>query len=143
MNSDSGGGTSSISISGLNEDSGVGEGGALPQPVPMILRGRATQEYWFEEGCFITEWLNSPDDPALSIARARVMPGVTTRLHRLVGVAERYVILEGQGRVELVGRPGLVPAIFVVRPPHEQGRPLAEGDEVPARGQELRRRLGQ
>ena len=30
-------------------------------------------------------------------------PGVTTRLHRLVGVAERYVVLSGEGRVELVG----------------------------------------
>lgn len=76
------------------------------EPAPMILRGRATQEYWFEEGCFITEWLNSPEDPLLSIARARVTPGVTTRLHRLMGVAERYVILEGQGRVEIVGPEG-------------------------------------
>jgi len=73
---------------------------------PTILRGRAAQEYWFEEGCFITEWLNTADDPALSIARARVTPGVTTRLHRLAGTVERYVILEGQGRVELVGPDG-------------------------------------
>jgi mannose-6-phosphate isomerase-like protein (cupin superfamily) len=73
------------------------------EPTPMILRGGATQEYWIEEGCFITELLNSPEDPSLSIARARVLPGVTTRLHRLVGVAERYVILSGTGRVELVG----------------------------------------
>ena len=73
---------------------------------PMILRGHATREYWFEEGCFISEWLNSPEDPALSIARARVTPGVTTRLHRLAGTVERYVILEGQGRVELVGPEG-------------------------------------
>ena len=71
-----------------------------------ILRGAACQEYLFEEGCFITEWLNSPDDPALSIARARVPPGVTTRLHRLAGVSERYVILQGLGRVELVGPDG-------------------------------------
>lgn len=71
-----------------------------------ILRGSACQEYWFEEGCFITEWLNSPDDPALSIARARVAPGVTTRLHRLAGISERYVILQGLGRVELVGPDG-------------------------------------
>ena len=73
---------------------------------PMILRGHAAREYWFEEGCFISEWLNSPEDPALSIARARVTPGVTTRLHRLAGTVERYVILEGQGRVELVGPEG-------------------------------------
>lgn len=72
-------------------------------PVAMIVRAAAHQEFWFEEGCFITEWLNHPDDPALSVARARVTPGVTTRLHRLEGTAERYVILQGVGRIELVG----------------------------------------
>jgi mannose-6-phosphate isomerase-like protein (cupin superfamily) len=36
-----------------------------------------------------------------SIARARVAPGVTTRWHRLKGTAERYLIIEGRGRVEL------------------------------------------
>ncbi len=82
---------------------------------PMILRAAAHQEYWFEEGCHITEWLNLPDDPALSVARARVTPGVTTRLHRLAGVAERYVILAGSGRVELVGPDrGLTPADHTV-----------------------------
>ena len=110
MNSDRGVG-SSVTESGLAAEIGEGSGigGEVvgpPEPVPMILRGQAMQEYWYEEGCFITEWLNSPDDPALSIARARVLPGITTRLHRLVGVSERYVILEGQGRVELVGPDG-------------------------------------
>ena len=81
---------------------GGGDGGGMPSG-PMILRGASSQEYWFEEGCHITEWLNSPDDPGLSVARARVTPGVTTRLHRLAGIAERYVVLEGEGRVELVG----------------------------------------
>jgi len=79
-----------------------GDGGGKP----LILRGSAAQEYWFEEGCFITEWLNTAEDPVLSIARARVTPGVTTRLHRLAGTAERYLILEGQGRVELIGADG-------------------------------------
>ncbi len=83
-----------------------GNEGAPDLGAALILRGAARQEYWFEEGCFISEWLNSPDDPALSIARARVAPGVTTRLHRLVGIAERYVILQGLGRVELVGPDG-------------------------------------
>jgi mannose-6-phosphate isomerase-like protein (cupin superfamily) len=95
-----GSGRSEIRLEGVRPDvvSAAGD-----EPTPMILRGGATQEHWFEEGCFVTEWLNSPEDPSLSIARARVMPGVTTRLHRLLGVAERYVILEGLGRVELVG----------------------------------------
>lgn len=58
-------------------------------------------EYFFREGCHITEWWNAADDPALSVARARIAPGVTTRWHRLAGVSERYVILQGEGRVEL------------------------------------------
>jgi mannose-6-phosphate isomerase-like protein (cupin superfamily) len=90
-----------------NQGTSMKDGGdGIGSAGPMILRAGATQEYWFEEGCFITEWLNSPDDPSLSIARARVTPGVTTRLHRLAGTIERYVILEGQGRVELVGPDG-------------------------------------
>ena len=34
-------------------------------------------------------------------ASTRVAPGVTTRWHRLKGTTERYVILEGEGRVEV------------------------------------------
>jgi mannose-6-phosphate isomerase-like protein (cupin superfamily) len=60
-------------------------------------------EYWFVEGCFITELSNTAEDPEVSIARARVEPGVTTRWHRLYGITERYVIIEGTGRVELDG----------------------------------------
>ena len=54
-----------------------------------------------DEQCFITELSNSSDDPEISIARARVAPGVTTRWHRLAGTAERYVILSGRGLVEV------------------------------------------
>jgi len=54
-----------------------------------------------EERCRILELSNSPDDPHCSIARASVSQGVTTRWHRLKGTAERYVILEGRGRVEV------------------------------------------
>jgi mannose-6-phosphate isomerase-like protein (cupin superfamily) len=46
------------------------------------------------------EW-NSPADAEVSVARAQMEPGVTTRWHRLHGVTERYLILEGQGRVEV------------------------------------------
>jgi len=58
-------------------------------------------EYYFEEGCYILELSNTPDDPACSVARARVEPGQTTRWHRLHGITERYVILEGEGLAEL------------------------------------------
>jgi mannose-6-phosphate isomerase-like protein (cupin superfamily) len=58
-------------------------------------------EFYIDEGCHIVEVSNSDDDPQLSIARARVEPGVTTRWHRVVGTVERYVILAGRGRVEV------------------------------------------
>lgn len=53
------------------------------------------------ERCDVLESSNVPDDPDCSIARASVAPGVTTRWHRLEGTAERYVILEGRGRMEI------------------------------------------
>lgn len=58
-------------------------------------------EFYISEGCFITELSNSADDPNISIARARVEPGVTTAWHRLKDTSERYVILEGKGLVEV------------------------------------------
>ncbi|MGZ8152509.1 MAG: cupin domain-containing protein, partial [Methylovulum sp.] len=68
-----------------------------------ILKANETEEYYFAEGCYILELSNSPVDPDASIARARVKPGVTTRLHRLKGVIERYVILTGHAEVEVGG----------------------------------------
>jgi mannose-6-phosphate isomerase-like protein (cupin superfamily) len=58
-------------------------------------------ELFISEGCHVTELSNSPDDPEVSIARARVETGTTTRWHRLEGTAERYVILSGRGLVEI------------------------------------------
>ena len=59
------------------------------------------------ERCYIIELSNSPDDPDVSIARARVSPGITTRLHRLQGTAERYCIISGAGRMEVGDIPPL------------------------------------
>ena len=44
---------------------------------------------------------NTDGDGGVSIAQARVEPGVTTALHRLNGVAERYVITQGRGLMEV------------------------------------------
>lgn len=66
-----------------------------------ILKQNLEAEYYTAEKCFITELSNSADDPELSIARARVEPGVTTRRHLLNGITERYVIISGTGRVEV------------------------------------------
>lgn len=68
---------------------------------PAIHHAKDKEEYYFREGCHITEWLNHPDDPDTSVARARVEPGVSTRWHALDGITERYVILAGRGRVEI------------------------------------------
>jgi len=58
-------------------------------------------EFYTSERCHIVELSNTRDDPFVSIARARVEPGVTTRWHRLKEAVERYYILAGQGRVEI------------------------------------------
>ncbi|MDH3354632.1 MAG: cupin domain-containing protein [Chromatiales bacterium] len=62
-------------------------------------------EYFFKEGCYITELLNSSDDPAISVAKARVEPGQTTRWHRLKETAEHYLIVEGSGLAEVGDEP--------------------------------------
>jgi len=59
-------------------------------------------ETWFrDEACYIQEIGNSPDDPDISVARARVPAGGRTRWHRLRGVTERYLILGGSGILEI------------------------------------------
>ena len=72
---------------------------------PSIRHFDGTTEYYFQEGCYITELSNSEDDPGLSIARARIEPEVTTKLHKLIDTVERYVILQGEGLVALNGQP--------------------------------------
>lgn len=66
-----------------------------------IKKQNLKSEFYMAEGCFITELSNSADDPDVSIARARVEPGVTTRRHCLKGITERYYIVSGKGRVEI------------------------------------------
>ncbi|MEI7447116.1 MAG: cupin domain-containing protein [Burkholderiales bacterium] len=69
--------------------------------LPRVARFDPGTEYPIAERCAIVELSNVPEDPAVSIARARVAPGVVTAWHRLRGTVERYVILEGRGRVEV------------------------------------------
>lgn len=59
------------------------------------------EELYTSEKCYITELSNTPDDPVVSIVRARVKPGVTTRWHRLKGTYERYFIISGRGLMEV------------------------------------------
>jgi mannose-6-phosphate isomerase-like protein (cupin superfamily) len=70
----------------------------------QIIKADNSKEYYTPEKCFILENINAPADPDLSIARARVEPGITTVNHLLKGVTERYLIIEGKGLVEVGGK---------------------------------------
>ncbi|MEM1174004.1 MAG: cupin domain-containing protein [Pseudomonadota bacterium] len=72
---------------------------------PLVIRTDEVQEYYTAERCHILELSNTPRDDALSVARARVEPGVTTAFHRVKDTVERYVILSGSGRVNVEGMP--------------------------------------
>ena len=66
-----------------------------------ILSHPPDAEFFIDEQCYINELSHSGSDPSLSIAKARVKPGVSTRWHALKDTVERYVILAGTGRVEV------------------------------------------
>lgn len=68
-----------------------------------IIHPDPAAEYLSAERCRILEVLNGAGDPGLSVARARVAPGVVTQPHRLHGVVERYLIVEGRGVVSVGG----------------------------------------
>ncbi len=78
-----------------------------------------TQERFIAEGCHILESWNHDSDAGCSIARARVLPGDTTHWHRLHGIAERYLIISGTGRVEVGDLPAeeVGPGDLVIIPP--------------------------
>ena len=67
----------------------------------VIKSAKNSKEVFTEEQCYIRELSNSADDPDVSIARATVKPGVTTRWHRLNNTIERYCIISGRGLVEV------------------------------------------
>jgi len=70
-----------------------------------IKRFQPDTETWIEEGCYIVELHNTEMEADCSIARARLEPGRTTRLHCLRGILERYVIIEGMGEVSVGDQP--------------------------------------
>lgn len=90
--------------------------------LPRIARPDPAHEYDTPEGCFILESWNDPGDAAVSIARARVERGGTTRTHRLRGVVERYLIIQGTGRVAVgdAGWRAVQPGDVVVIPAGER-----------------------
>lgn len=66
----------------------------------QVVRIKRSNESLTAERCFINELTNDGAN-GISIAQARVEPGITTAWHELDGVNEHYVILSGEGRVEL------------------------------------------
>ena len=93
---------------------------ALPAPTEAEIRPCASAiEFYTEERCHIRELSNIAHDPAVSIAEARVEPGVVTRWHRLAGITERYVVLQGEGRMEAGTLPPRLigPGDVVIIPP--------------------------
>jgi len=67
----------------------------------VIRHVRESEEFMTPEGCWVLESWNNETDSALSIARARIEPGVTTKLHRVRGLIERYLIVAGSGLVTI------------------------------------------
>lgn len=98
---------------------------------PRIHHPDESQEILTEEGCAILETWNREEDNAVSIARARVPARQTTRLHRLHGIDERYLIISGCGQIEVGGHvPTLVqPGDLVYIPAGCPQRITSHGDE--------------
>lgn len=71
-------------------------------PEARVFRPDPADEFDTPERCSILEVANEDGDD-LSVALARVRPGVTTERHRLAGTVERYLILRGTGRMEVEG----------------------------------------
>ena len=64
---------------------------------PTIHQPDLKTEFLTAERCWILESWNDASDGSVSVARARVTPGITTQRHCLRGVDERYVIVSGSG----------------------------------------------
>lgn len=66
-----------------------------------IIKANSIEEFETVEPCFISELWNRPEDANVSVAKARVKLGIKTRFHYLKGVNERYLIVAGNGVVEV------------------------------------------
>src|SRR5215813_8919776 len=69
-----------------------------------VVKPDVSTEFSTAERVWILESWNVAEDTDVSIARARVEPGVTTQLHR-VDVDERYLVIEGRGVVHVGDEP--------------------------------------
>ena len=60
------------------------------------MKANAPYEYLTPERCYIAENFSDKD---VSIARATVKPGITTKAHHLTKIQEIYIITAGEGEV--------------------------------------------
>jgi mannose-6-phosphate isomerase-like protein (cupin superfamily) len=70
---------------------------------PAVIFAQNLKETATPERCTIAENYRSSDQK-VSIAMARVKPGVTTALHHLNGVEEIYILAQGTGVVHVGGQ---------------------------------------
>ena len=73
------------------------------KPADWYIKATGNDEFWTSERCYITELVNSEKCTDVSLAVARIEPGVSTQLHALSGVEEVYVIRSGRGIIEIDG----------------------------------------
>ena len=69
----------------------------------IVKRTEPLMELETGDGYYVTEWWNTPADPALSVARMRIEPGATSKPYQLHGFTERYLFLSGTGFLEIDG----------------------------------------
>ena len=67
----------------------------------LVYTADESNEFETAERCSILEIYNTSSDRNQSIARARVLPGITTSWHRLKDTTELYYILQGSGTMEI------------------------------------------
>jgi mannose-6-phosphate isomerase-like protein (cupin superfamily) len=100
-------------------------------PLPgAVWKQELAKEFLTLERCHILETYNSAADESISIARARVEPGVTTAWHVLEHTIERYIIVEGRGWVEIGELPAadVEPGDVVIIPAAIRQRIANSGD---------------
>ena len=68
-----------------------------------LVKDTGSSEFYTDERCYITELCNTDSLADGSLAIARVEPGVTTQLHSLSGITETYIVIEGNGRMDVGG----------------------------------------
>jgi mannose-6-phosphate isomerase-like protein (cupin superfamily) len=95
-----------------------------------VRKQELAKEFLTPERCHILEIYNTAADESVSIARARVQPGVTTAWHVLEHTIERYIIVEGHGQVEIGDLPAaeVEPGDVVIIPAAIRQRIANPGD---------------